>query len=44
MITGAHGVLRIRVGDYRVLDSIDEGQLVVLVLDAAHRSEIYGGR
>lgn len=44
MITGAHGVLRIRVGDYRVLYSIDEGQLVVLVLDAAHRSEIYGGR
>jgi mRNA interferase RelE/StbE len=44
MITGAHGVLRIRIGDYRVLYSIDEGQLVVLVLDAAHRSEIYGGR
>ena len=42
MITGAHGVLRIRVGDYRVLYTIDEGQLVVLVLDAGHRSEIYG--
>jgi mRNA interferase RelE/StbE len=42
MITGAHGVLRIRVGDYRVLYSIDEGQLIVLVLDAGHRSEIYG--
>jgi mRNA interferase RelE/StbE len=25
MITGAHGVLRIRVGDYRVLYTIDEG-------------------
>jgi mRNA-degrading endonuclease RelE of RelBE toxin-antitoxin system len=34
MITGAHGVLRIRVGVYRVLYTIDEGQLVVLVLDA----------
>ena len=42
MITGAHGVLRIRVGDYRVLYSVDEGELVVLVLDAGHRSEIYG--
>ena len=42
MITGAHGVLRIRVGDYRVLYTIDEGQLIVLVLDAGHRSEIYG--
>jgi mRNA interferase RelE/StbE len=41
MITGAHGVLRIRVGDYRVLYSIDEGELIVLVLDAGHRSEIY---
>ena len=42
MITGAHGVLRIRVGDYRVLYSINEGQLVVLVLDTGHRGEIYG--
>ena len=42
MITGAHGVLRIRAGDYRVLYTIDEGSLVVLVLDAGHRSEIYG--
>jgi mRNA-degrading endonuclease RelE of RelBE toxin-antitoxin system len=33
MITGAHGVLRIRVGDYRVLYTIDEGQLIVLVLE-----------
>ena len=41
MITGAHGVLRIRVGDYRVLYTIDEGQLIVLVLDAGYRSEIY---
>jgi len=41
MITGAHGVLRIRVGAYRVLYTIDEGQLIVLVLDAGHRSEIY---
>ena len=42
MITGAHGVLRIRVGDYRVLYTIDEGQLIVLVVNVGHRSEIYG--
>jgi mRNA interferase RelE/StbE len=42
MITGAHGVLRIRVGDYRLLYTVDEGKLMVLVLDAGHRSEIYG--
>jgi mRNA interferase RelE/StbE len=42
MITAAYGVLRIRAGDYRVLYIIDEGRLVVLVLDAGHRSEICG--
>jgi mRNA interferase RelE/StbE len=42
MLTGAHGVLRIRVGDYRVIYTVDEGELIVLVLDAGHRSEIYG--
>jgi mRNA interferase RelE/StbE len=41
MITGAHGVLRIRVGDYRVLYTVDEGELVVLVVEAGHRSRIY---
>ncbi|HEY5362550.1 MAG TPA: type II toxin-antitoxin system RelE/ParE family toxin [Streptosporangiaceae bacterium] len=43
MITGAHGVLRIRVGDYRVLYTFDGGELIVLVLGAGHRSEICGG-
>jgi len=40
MITGAHGVLRIRVGDYRVLYTINEGQLMVLVVEAGHRSQV----
>jgi mRNA interferase RelE/StbE len=31
----------IRIGDYRVLYTIDEGQLIVLVLAAGHSSEIY---
>jgi mRNA interferase RelE/StbE len=43
MITGAHGVLRVRVGDYRVLYTIDEGELVVLIVDAGHCSRIYDG-
>ena len=42
MITGAHGVLRIRAGDYRVLCTVDEGKLMVLVPGAGHRSEVYG--
>jgi mRNA interferase RelE/StbE len=35
MLTGMHGVLRIRVaGDYRVLYTIDDDRLMVLVVDA----------
>jgi mRNA interferase RelE/StbE len=35
MLTGMHGVLRIRVaGDYRVLYTVDDDRLVVLVVDA----------
>jgi mRNA interferase RelE/StbE len=42
MLTGMHGVLRIRVaGDYRVLYTIDDGRLVVLVVDAGHRRQVY---
>ncbi|MBV9095572.1 MAG: type II toxin-antitoxin system RelE/ParE family toxin [Streptosporangiaceae bacterium] len=42
MLTGMHGVLRIRVaGDYRVLYTIDYDRLVVLVVDAGHRRQIY---
>ena len=42
MLTGMHGVLRIRVaGDYRVLYTVDDDRLVVLVVDAGHRRQIY---
>ena len=42
MLTGMHGVLRIRVaGDYRVLCTVNDDKLVVLVVDAGHRREIY---
>jgi mRNA interferase RelE/StbE len=42
MLTGMHGVLRIRVaGDYRVLYTVDDNKLVVLVVDAGHRRQIY---
>jgi mRNA interferase RelE/StbE len=35
-------VLRIRVaGDYRVLYTVDDDRLVVLVVDAGHRRQIY---
>jgi mRNA interferase RelE/StbE len=42
MLTGLHGVWRIRVaGDYRVLYTIDDDRLVILVVDAGHRRQIY---
>ena len=38
------GVWRYRVGDYRILCDIDDGRLVVLVVDVAHRREVYKRR
>ena len=35
------GLWRYRVGDYRVICDIQEGELVVLVLQVAHRSQAY---
>lgn len=32
---------RIRVGNYRVIYEIDNGKLVILVLDIGHRKDIY---
>lgn len=34
-------VLRIRVGDYRVLYRIDRGASVVTIIDVGHRRDIY---
>ena len=33
--------LRLRVGDYRVVYTVDNGELIVLVIDAGNRGEIY---
>lgn len=35
---------RVRVGDYRVLYLIDDGRLIVVVVRAGHRREIYRRR
>lgn len=40
-LTGHPGLLRIRVGDYRVVYRIDDGKLIVLVVQLGHRSDIY---
>ncbi len=33
---------RYRVGDYRILTTIDDGQVLVLVVEIAHRRRVYG--
>lgn len=40
-LVGMVGVLRIRVGAYRVLYEVQDDRLVVLVIDVGHRREIY---
>ena len=35
--------LRVRVGDYRILYSINTGRLIILIIDIGHRREIYRG-
>jgi len=40
-LVGYPGLWRIRIGDYRVVYTVKDAELVVLVLRAAHRSESY---
>ena len=35
------GLWRYRVGDYRIICDIEDGVLVILVVDVAHRSKVY---
>lgn len=35
------GLWRYRVGDYRIICNIEDGVLVILVVDVAHRSKAY---
>lgn len=32
---------RYRVGDYRILTSIDDDQVLILIVEVAHRREVY---
>jgi mRNA interferase RelE/StbE len=40
-LTGADRLWRLRVGDYRVVYTIRDRELLVLVVRVAHRSEVY---
>lgn len=35
------GLYRLRIGDYRIIYTIDNGKLIVCVVDAGNRGQIY---
>ena len=35
------GLYRLRVGEYRIIYSIDQGKLIIYILDAGNRGEVY---
>lgn len=40
-LKGHSDLLRLRVGDYRIIYTVDNGELIVYVIDAGNRGEIY---
>lgn len=40
-LKGHENLLRLRVGEYRIIYTVDNGELVVMVLDAGNRGGIY---
>lgn len=40
-LKGSENLLRLRVGDYRIIYTVDHGELVVIVVDAGNRGQIY---
>lgn len=40
-LKGHEGLLRLRVGNYRIIYTVDNGELVVYVIDADNRGQIY---
>ena len=40
-IKGHNDLFRLRVGDYRIIYTVDNGEFIVIVIDAGNRGEIY---
>lgn len=38
------GLYRLRVGDYRIIYTVDHGKLIVFVIDADNRGQVYKRR
>lgn len=41
LLENKKGLWRYRVGDYRIICDIHDNELIILVIDIGHRSEIY---
>ncbi len=41
MLTGSHGLWRIRIGDYRLVYTVDDQRRIVRVAAAGHRRDVY---
>ena len=42
-LTGSEGLLRIRAGDYRIVYTVKDQVLIILVVRIGHRRDIYRG-
>lgn len=40
-LKGHDNLMRLRVGDYRIIYTVDHGELIVIVVDAGNRGQIY---
>ncbi|MFL1380514.1 MULTISPECIES: type II toxin-antitoxin system RelE family toxin [unclassified Nocardiopsis] len=40
-LVGVRGHRRLRVGDYRIIYTVDQGRLIVVVVHVDHRSTVY---
>ncbi|MGB4437847.1 MAG: type II toxin-antitoxin system RelE/ParE family toxin [Sedimentibacter sp.] len=40
-LTGQNGLYRLRVGDYRIIYSMDNNKLVILIMNIGNRGDIY---
>ena len=40
-LKGHDGLLRLRVGEYRIIYPVDHGELIVYVIDAGNRGQVY---
>lgn len=42
-LKGYEGIMRLRVGPYRIIYEVDNNRLIVTVIDAGNRGQIYKG-